>query len=485
MNNAPQEETIFAPSTAAGRAGVAVVRLSGPRAGAVLRALTGTELPVPRRASLRRLCNPADGRPIDRGLVLWFPAPGSFTGEDMAELHVHGGRAVIAAVLQCLVAQPGLRPAEPGEFTRRAFDGGKLDLTEVEGLADLIDAETEAQRRQALRQMEGGLARRTADWSGRLTRVLAHAEAAIDFADEDLPEAMEAEALAAAAAVAMEIRAALADGRRGERLREGLAAVILGAPNAGKSSLLNALAEREVAIVSETAGTTRDVIEVHLDLEGYPVTLADTAGLRALAAERPAAAVGGSNPAAVAQAHWDIEREGMARARRRAEAADLKVLVFDLAAERSAAGAAPDGDLLAFADDRSLLVLNKADLVSPAEAAAAAERLTLATGAGGGGEAVPLVVSARSGAGLDDLLAALIRHAEECFEGGTAEITRARQRHALEDCAAALERMKGAALPELRAEDLRLAVRALGRVSGRVDVEDLLDIVFQDFCIGK
>ncbi|WP_420345868.1 tRNA uridine-5-carboxymethylaminomethyl(34) synthesis GTPase MnmE [Pelagibius sp.] len=502
MDNERQAETVFAPSTAPGRAGVAVVRLSGPEAGAALRALTGAELPPPRRAALRRLCDPADHAPIDQALVLWFPGPGSFTGEDMAELQVHGGRAVMAAVLQCLARLPGLRPAEAGEFTRRAFDNGKLDLTAVEGLADLIDAETEAQRRQALRQMEGGLARRTAEWSARLTRVLAYAEAAIDFADEDLPEAMEAEALEAAAAVAAEIRAALADGRRGERLRDGLAAVILGPPNAGKSSLLNALAEREVAIVSETAGTTRDVIEVHLDLGGYPVTLADTAGLRTLAAERPRVAAGGSGPAVgVAEAPWDrapldpapldpapldsaqgdIEREGMARARQRAEAADLKVLVFDLAAERSPRRgmAMAEADLLGFADHRSLLVLNKADLVSPAAADAAAERMTAVAGA------APIVVSARSGAGLDALLAALIRQAEDCFAGGTAEITRARQRRALEDGLAALERVGTAGLPELRAEDLRLAVRALGRVTGRVDVEDLLDIVFQDFCIGK
>mgnify|MGYP000156250606 FL=1 len=460
------QDTIFAPSTAPGRAGIAVVRLSGPGTAAALRALGGDPLPAPRRAALRRIADPANGgaidRVIDRGLVLWFPGPASFTGEDLGELHLHGGRAVIAAALEALARLPGLRPAEPGEFTRRAFDNGKLDLTAVEGLADLIDAETEAQRRQALRQMEGGLARRCGDWAARLTRVLAHFEAAIDFVEEELPAELGAGALAEAGAVGREIATALEDHHRGERLREGLSAVILGAPNAGKSSLLNALAQREAAIVSETAGTTRDIVEVHLDLGGYPVTLADTAGLRALEEdEGPQAA---------------IERAGMARARDRAERADITLLLVDL--EAALADATVLDGVAALHDHRSLVLLNKADLCP----AAAVERLTAEVD-----DWDPLVISARSGAGLDRVLARLVAMAGESFGGAEAAagITRLRHRRALEECREALARAEAAELPELVAEELRLALRALGRVTGRVDVEDLLDIVFSDFCIGK
>ena len=457
------DDTIFAPSTTPGRAGVAVIRISGSEAGAALRALGGEPLPTPRHAALRRVRSGTDGSVIDHGLLLWFPGPGSFTGEDLGELQLHGGRAVVAAALEALAQLPGLRPAEPGEFTRRAFDNGKLDLTAVEGLADLIDAETEAQRRQALRQMEGGLARRTGDWAARLTRVLAHFEAAIDFVEEELPEDLGAAALAQAEAVASEIAAALDDRHRGERLREGLSAVILGAPNAGKSSLLNALAQRDVAIVSETAGTTRDIVEVHLDLGGFPVTLADTAGLRALEkADDPQAA---------------IERAGMARARERAERADIKLLLVDLEAAL-AKTTALDG-VAALHDTRSLVLLNKADLCAPAAVRALAEEI---------GDWEPLTVSATTGAGLDRVLERLVALAAESF-GGSGEsgagITRLRHRRALEECRDAVARAREAALPELVAEELRLALRALGRVTGRVDVEDLLDIVFADFCIGK
>jgi len=487
-------DTIFAPSTAPGRAGLAVVRLSGPQTAAALTALTGASLPPPRRAVLRRIVEPGSGQPIDRGLVLWFPAPASFTGEDVGELHLHGGRAVVAAALEALGRLPGLRPAEAGEFTRRAFDNDRLDLSAVEGLADLIAAETEAQRRQALRQMEGGLGRLAAGWLGRLTRALAHFEAAIDFVEEELPEALGREALGEAAAVAAEIVAQLDDRHRGERLRDGFSAVILGLPNAGKSSLLNALARRDVAIVSEAAGTTRDIVEVHLDLGGYPVILADTAGLRDLPGpvgsqgEAPGEFPGGDQAA--------IERAGMARARDRAAGADVKLLLVDLAvALRGAAGpaaaetavreavgeavqaaagkAAPDR-----ADSRTLLLLNKADACDPAAVAAVVAGLE---------DHRPLAISAATGAGLDRLLARLVALAGETFGGGeeAASITRLRHRRALEEAVAALAAAQNAALPELVAEELRLAVRALGRIGGRVDVEDLLDIVFSDFCIGK
>ncbi len=338
-------DTIFAPATAAGRAGVAVIRISGPDAGATLRAVTGRPLPAPRHATRARMTDPDTGVTLDEGLVLWFPAPHSFTGEDVAELHVHGSRAVLAALTAALAARPGLRLAEPGEFTRRAFHEGKLDLAEVEGLADLIAAETEAQRRQALRQLEGELGRLTERWRARLLRALAHAEAEIDFPDEDLPGGLIAALGPDLTALADEIDATLADQRRGERLRAGLSLAIIGPPNAGKSSLLNWLARREAAIVSATAGTTRDVIELQLDLGGYPVVVADTAGLRDLSA------AAGDDP------HAAIEREGIARARARAAAADLKLLVLD-------ASAVPDPAVLALIDRDTVVVLNKSDLVS-------------------------------------------------------------------------------------------------------------------------
>jgi len=445
-------DTLFALSSGAGRAGVAVLRLSGPAAGTALAALAGG-LPAPRRASLRRLRDPADGRLLDRGLVLWLPAPGSFTGEDMAELQVHGGRAVVAALLEALGRLPGLRPAEPGEFTRRAFDGGRLDLAAVEGLADLIGADTEAQRRQALAQAEGLLGRAVADWAERLTVLLARVEAAIDFAEEELPEGLLAEAAEAAAPLRRELEAALAAPPAGERLREGLRVAILGAPNAGKSSLLNALARREAAIVSERAGTTRDVVEVALDLGGYPLLLADTAGLR----EAPAG--GDLDP---------VEAEGIRRSLARAEAADLKLLLFE-------AGRPPDPGSLALLDGDSLVVWSKADLVGEGR---------LAESLGG---VVALPLSLREGRGLEALEARLgVLAAERLGAAGEAPLlTRARQRRAVADCAEALARAESAPEAALFAEDLRLALRALGRLVGRVEVEDLLGRIFSEFCIGK
>ena len=467
------EDTIFALSSAPGRAGVAVLRISGPGAGPALTALAGA-CPPARHARLARLVDPGtgagtgpgggpDGGPggvtaIDRGLVLWFPGPASFTGEDMAELQLHGGRAVVAAAVAALAALPGLRPAEPGEFTRRAFDRGKLDLSEVEGLADLIDAETEAQRRQALRQMEGALSQQVAAWRAALVAALAQAEAGIDFPDEDLPEEIGDRITRNILYLKEKIADYLVDSHRGERLREGICVALIGAPNAGKSSLLNAFARRPVAIVSETPGTTRDVVEVHLDLDGYPVTLADTAGLREL------------GPEAAAGVRDSVEAEGMRRARARAEAADLKLVIFDLQA-------GPDFDpaTRALLDADSLVVFNKCDIV------AEPERKDL--------DGCPaLTVSAKTGAGMAALEARLAQEVAVRLERGPGEaapLTRVRHRRALEDCAAALARAGGAARPELVAEDLRLALRALGRIAGRVDVEDVLDAIFREFCIGK
>jgi tRNA modification GTPase len=447
-------DTIFAPATAAGRAGVAIIRISGPRAGDALEELVGTK-PPPRVATRAQFADRQHGHVIDDGLALWFPAPHSFTGEDVAELHVHGSRAVLQA-LMALLARLGLRPAEAGEFTRRAFDAGKLDLAQVEGLADLIAAETEAQRRQARRQLDGVLGGVTEGWRARLLRMLAHAEAEIDFPDEDLPGGLIAALGADIDLLAAEIGAHLAD-QRGERLRDGLSIAIVGPPNAGKSSLLNALARREAAIVSATAGTTRDVIEVQLDLGGYPVTVADTAGLRAL----PEAAEG----------HEAIESEGILRALARAEAADLKLLVLDATAGE------PDEAVLRLVDADTLAVLNKIDAAPHAQPIVAGQVWR---------------VSVRSGEGLTQLIAALTAETARRLaleDRGAPLITRARHRAALAECVAALERAHGlivrTAEPELLAEDLRLAMRALGRITGRVAVDDILDVVFREFCIGK
>ena len=439
-------DTIFALSSARGRAGIAVVRVSGPRAGAALAALTGKSHLQPRVAERVRVRDAASA-PIDDGLALFFPAPRSVTGEDVGELHVHGGRAVIAGVLEALAALPGLRPAEPGEFTKRAFLNGKIDLTAAEGLGDLVDAETAAQRRQALRQMEGGLAALYEDWRVRLVRALAHLEAEIDFADEDLPRDVAGLAMAGLGGLRAEIARHLDDRRRGEVLREGLSVAILGAPNVGKSSLMNALTRRETAIVSSIAGTTRDIVEARLDLGGYPILLADTAGLR----EVDEAA--GRDP---------IEREGVRRALARAEHADLRLLVFD-------ARTGPDAAVAGLVGPDALLVANKSDLAPAPSAPAGA-----------------LIVSAVTGQGLDELRARLLAEAEARMDSGdTPAITRARHRAALRECVAGLERAAVASSPELVAEDVRLAARSLGRITGRVEVEDLLDVIFREFCIGK
>jgi len=436
-------DTIFALASGAGRAAIAVLRVSGPESGPILAALAGG-LPAPRMAALRRLRDAA-GETLDRALVLWFPGPASYTGEDSAELHLHGGRAVVTAVSDTLVAL-GARPAEAGEFTRRAFLNGRLDLTEAEGIADLIAAETDAQRRQAMRQAEGGLSRLADAWSERLVRLLAHQEAAIEFSDsDDLPTALDEGAREGAAALRTEILAHLADEGRGERLRDGLAIAIVGAPNTGKSSLLNALVGREAAIVSARAGTTRDVVEARLELGGVPVTIADTAGLR----ESPD----------------EIEAEGVRRARLRAGEADIVLVVF-------AADVPPDAETLGLLGAEGvLLVANKRDLATPPAAI---------------GGLVPLCVSARTGEGLGALRGVLAERAATLVGlGRDSVLTRPRHRAALTEVAGWLAEAEGAVLPEITAEALRGALRALGRLVGRVDVEDILDVVFRDFCIGK
>jgi len=426
------EDTIFAPASGAGRAAIAVLRMSGPAAGAALRALCAGRLPPPRRAALRRLRDPAGGL-LDHALVLWLPGPGSYTGEDSAELHLHGGRAVTEAVAAALVAA-GARPAAPGEFTRRAFLNGRMDLVEAEAVADLVAAETEAQRRQALRQLEGALGDLYHGWSERLLRLMAQEEALIDFPDEDLPPEVAAAAAAETVALRTEIAAHLADNRRGERLREGLVFAVTGPPNVGKSSLVNALAERDVAIVSATPGTTRDALETRVVLGGVPITLVDTAGLR--------------------EAADPVEAEGVRRALARADAADLVIAVAE-------AGAPAGGRT------EAVRVANKIDL-------------------GGAVPAGVLGVSAATGAGLADLRDRLAAEAVRLTDAaGPPPLTRARHRAALIAAAEALDRALAAPLAELRAEDLRQALRALGRITGEVGVEDVLDRIFSQFCIGK
>ena len=440
-------DTIFALATAAGRAAVAVVRLSGPQSSTILETLAAP-LPAPRRAALRRLKSPG-GKVLDEALVLWLPGPGSFTGEDSAELHLHGGRAGVEAVTQALAAL-GLRLAEPGEFSRRAFQNGKLDLTQAEAIADLVDAETEGQRRQALGQLEGGLSARYEAWRKRLISALARLEAAVDFPDEDLPEALSTEVGTRIAALADELEAALADEGRGERVREGFRIALIGAPNAGKSSLLNRLAPGEAAIVTAIAGTTRDVIEVPAVIEGFKVLYADMAGLRDSADA--------------------IEQEGVRRARAWAEGANLRLLVVD--------GSASDGAWLeaaALAQPGDIILLNKADRIEGQDAEARIDGLDA------------LAISAVTDQGLDVLTEALSQRVRRLTGGDFPAVTRLRHRRHLEDAVLSLRRAQQslALSPELGAEDLRHAGLALGRIAGRIDPEQVLDEVFSSFCIGK
>ena len=438
---------------------LSVIRVSGPRAPDVLVFLTEPRaferghsardpaLPEPRRMVVRTLYDPLSGEAIDRGLAVWFEAPNTETGEMMAELHLHGDRALVGAALEAIGKLGLCRLAEPGEITRRDFEHGKLDLTEAEGIADLVAAETEQQRRLALQQMDGALHRLYEGWRTLGLATLAHLEAAIDFPDEDLPPGIAAQVRDGVVQLQTEIGAHLGD-RRGERLREGVHIAIIGPPNAGKSSLLNLLARRDAAIVSETAGTTRDVIEVHLDLGGWPVVLADTAGLR------------DSGDA--------IEQEGVRRARARAAEADLRVLVLDASGDWQGARRDHIAATERWDATRDIVVVNKVDL-APLR----------------GADIVPL--SARSGDGLPELLARLESSTSLLMEAGAAAppLTRARHREALSEAHAALGRALVAPEVALVAEDLRLALRALGRITGTVRVEELLDVIFRDFCIGK
>jgi tRNA modification GTPase len=449
-----RDQTIFALSSGRPPSAIAIVRVSGPQAGAALTSLAG-KIPGPRLAT-RALLRDANLQPIDDAVVLWFPGPASATGEDVAEFHVHGGRAVLASLFASLATIENMRAAEPGEFTRRAFENGKLDLTEAEGLDDLIHADTDRQRRQALRQFNGLLGDRARDWRAQIIEASALIEAGIDFADEgDVPTELIAPALARIKTLLGEIQQVLAGQGRSERLRDGLVIAIAGPPNVGKSTLMNQLARREVAIVSPHAGTTRDIIEVQLDLDGYPVTVIDTAGVR--------------------ETDDPVEQEGVRRARARAAGADLVLWLSDAGHE---ANLPREGTAAIW------LVRNKIDLDSAGSGPTKQPR-----GVTGQGEDVPMfAISARRGDGIAELISALIGIAQEFF--GTTEsglISRIRQRELLQQTAVSLQRSiaiigEG---EELAAEDLRAAAYGLGRLLGRVEVEDILDVVFREFCIGK
>jgi len=472
-------KTIFAPASGIGRAAIGIVRISGPESAAALRALTGRQPPPPRRASLRMLRDPGTGENLDRGLVLWFPAPHSYTGEDAAELQVTGGRAVLAGVMGALGGLPDMRPAEPGEFAWRAFENRKLDLSQIEGLADLVDAQTQAQRRQALRIAGGALSREADEARALILDAMAQAEAAIDFSDqEDVGEATLAEARAVAAAASARLRDHLRQADRGERLREGFNIVIAGPPNVGKSTLLNALARRDVAIVSDIPGTTRDALEVHLELRGLPVTLIDTAGLRETA-----------DP---------IEQAGVARARRRAADADLVLWLSEGGQREPANGklaaAKAAGASRSSRETGATIELARRSVdesgAPPRNAAGGPRVLHIATKIDQGGDppsdAIP--ISAKTGQGIERLLDSIAAAAEEGLAGGDqALVVSARHRAAFEEAVAHLERAmesEGAAA-EFFAEDLRLAARALERIAGRIDVEDVLGQIFARLCIGK
>lgn len=427
-------DTIYALASARGKAGVAVLRLSGPQAHEAVAAF-GASLPEVRRAALRRLT--WNGEVLDEALILLFAEGASFTGERSAEIHLHGSAAAVSSVLQALSELPGLRLADAGEFTRRALDNGRLDLAQVEGLADLLDSETEAQRRQAMRVFSGAIGQRTERWRSDLIRAAALLEATIDFADEDVPVDVTPEVRGLLERLISDLKREVDGSRVAERIRDGFEVAIIGAPNAGKSTLLNALAQREAAITSEVAGTTRDVIEVRMNLGGLAVTLLDTAGLR--------------------ETHDPVEALGIDRALTRARAADLRIFLLDRSGE--VVGLEPEAD--------DLIVQGKADT-----------RLTRG-----------LSVSGLTGDGIQELVEAL-QDRLLARTAGAGSFTRERHRLAMERAIRAMESahvqlMQGVPHPELAAEDLRLALRALDSLVGRVDVEALLGEIFSSFCIGK
>ena len=450
MINAPKThgmtDTIFALASGSGRAGVSVFRVSGPNAAALIKSLTGKSAPAPRKIALRDFKD-AGGAAIDSGLVLWMPSPGSFTGEDVAEFHTHGSPAVIEAMAKACLGF-GARQAGPGEFTRRAFDNGRMDLTEAEGLADLIDAETDGQRKQALRQMKGGLRATYEDWRSELIDALAAIEGEIDFPDEgDIPDALSHAAYAPIKSALSGMEEALSDGERGERIRAGLDIAIIGPPNAGKSTLTNYLAGRDAAIVSDVAGTTRDIIDVHMVIAGLPVRLSDTAGLR--------------------ESLDLIEAEGVKRAKARSQDSDIVIAMID-----------PENvDMKVFdGADPDFIVINKIDLkntTSPEVSAFMAKTFP---------------ISAATGEGVAIFRAALEEMIKARFAiSQSAGLTRARHRDCVSRAADALTRALNnlGRAPELSGDDIRAALHAIKELAGEADIEAVLDRIFSRFCVGK
>ncbi len=432
---------------------MSVIRVSGPETKRAIVSLTNAgNIPIPRRAALRWFYDPGKNEKLDQGLLIWFPGPDSFTGEDVAEFHIHGGHAVVTGFLDALSRLPNLRSAEPGEFSRRAFDNGKMDLTSIEGLADLINSETESQRRQALRQMDGKLAAIYEGWRQEIITAMAYLEADIDFSEEEIPEDVTGRVRPIIKKLYDEIEAHLEDSNRGERLRDGLQVVILGSPNTGKSTLLNYLSKREAAIVSDIAGTTRDLLEVHLDISGFPVTVIDTAGLRI------------SDDA--------IEREGIRRAEGRAESADLKIVLID----RSVNGL-KERYMMKHIDKNTMVLWNKCDLV--------VGDIDIDAGSNSLGE---WNISVKTHEGIDVFMEAFRDEVKKRMELTAApSLTRSRHRENLQSCIGHLERFLslGHLELELLSEDLRMAARDLGKITGFVDVEDILEKIFKEFCVGK
>ena len=441
------DDTIFALSTGFVKSGIGVIRISGKSVKLALSLVCDYENPIPNYAKPCSVKDFKTGEIIDKGLILYFKAPKSYTGEDVAELHLHGSRAVISNVLEILNNIEGLRPAERGEFTKRAVINGKLDLTSAEGINDLINAETNEQRKQALRQMSGELADLYENWQNRLKKLLAHLEAYIDFPEEDIPNDLENASTNEINAVLSEIKNHLADNHKGEILRQGYSIAIIGAPNAGKSSLLNKIVKRDAAIVSSMAGTTRDIIEVFLDLDGFPVIIADTAGLR--------------------EAKDIIEEEGIKRALKRAASANLKLAVFDGAKYPEL-----DKETLSLCDKNTLKIINKSDLVGNHNVIT--------------GEKNFVLTNSLTGKGLNAVLDFIKKRvSDELSLKENPALTQIRHREALTECTEALSRSLTAPQTDLKAEDLRLAARALGKITGQISVDEVLDIVFKDFCIGK
>ena len=445
------DKTIYALSTVLGKSGVAVIRISGSKAFDVVRLMTSlkTDEIKLRYAYFVKLKDIAGQQILDKCLLLYFKAPKSFTGEDIIELHTHGSRAVISAVLNNLSRIPDFRMAEPGEFSKRAFYNQKMDLTEAEGLADLIDAETEAQQKYALRQMEGNLKNLYEDWREKLVNIMAHLEAYIDFPDEEIPENIVSEMNNTVFKLKNEIKEHLSSDNIGERLREGFRVVIVGRPNAGKSSLLNAIAKRDVVIVSDIAGTTRDAIDVHLDLNGYPVIITDTAGIR--------------------ETEEAIERQGVEIAYRKIEDADLLLCLYDASQDTVQVFEKIEKTF----KNKMIYIANKSDNLTKEQCSEIKKQgITL--------------ISVKQQQGIDIVLNKISAVINDKFTSNSnLLITRARYREALNEALRSLDLFNLNKEIELSAEDIRLAAREIGKITGRIEVDEILDKIFGSFCIGK